>query len=85
MNSFEEIIERLKDLLSTRHNKRRVFDKDVALYLGIPYKKLSRYKRSNKIPYYEISEFCYREKISMDWLLYTDYMIFIKRQVQRVE
>ncbi len=35
MRSFEEIVERLKDIISEQIGQKKVFDKDVAGALGI--------------------------------------------------
>lgn len=76
MNTVEEIIERVKDIISIRHGERKPLDKDVAQYLGITPKKLSIYKCANKMPYEELSRFCYHERVSIRWILFCEKNVF---------
>ena len=78
-NSFSEIVERLKDVISHKYNKRMILDKYVADELGMRYNTFRMYKYKNIIPMNELAIFCCKEKISLDWLLY-DYDFKIKRR-----
>jgi len=78
-NSFSEIIERIKDVISQKHKRRAVLDKFVADELGMQYNTFRIYKCKNIIPVNELAIFCCREKISLDWLLY-DKDFRIKRR-----
>ncbi len=65
-----EIIEKLKDVLSTDGKIGKVFDKDVATALGLSQVNFATMKNRNKIPYDKILDFCALKKISINWLLY---------------
>lgn len=66
----QEIIEKLKDILSAEHEGRRVFDKDVAAALGMSKESLSHLKKKNGVPYEQVSKFCAARKISINWVLF---------------
>ncbi len=70
MTTFENIVERLKDIISVGLGSKRVFDKDVAVALGVEPINFATMKKRNKIPFRELSEFCARQKISLNWLLF---------------
>lgn len=64
------VIEKLKDVISTEIGNKRVFDKDVAISLGLSKESLAQHKKNNTIPYREISYFCANKKISINWVLF---------------
>ncbi|WP_457608675.1 LexA family transcriptional regulator [Nitratifractor sp.] len=70
MIDFQEIIERIKDIISTKKIGSRVYDKDVAAELGIAQATFATMKKRGSIPYREIMEFCARKKISINWLFF---------------
>ncbi|WP_456428362.1 LexA family transcriptional regulator [Nitratifractor sp.] len=70
MVDFQEVIERLKDILSSKKIGRKVYDKDVAAELGIAQATFATMKKRGSIPYREIMEFCARKKISINWLFF---------------
>lgn len=76
MQSVEEIIERIKDLISLKQGDRPISDKDIAIYIDICPKKLSYYKKNNMLPYEEIFLFCVKEDIEEEWLLFSDINYF---------
>lgn len=63
MRPMAVIIESLKSLKGLRN------DADVAQLLGIKAKTLATMKARNSIPYEELTSFCSREGISLNWLL----------------
>lgn len=65
-----EIIEKLKDVLSTDGKEGKVFDKDVAEALGLSQVNFATMKNRNKIPFSNVLDFCALKKISINWLLY---------------
>ena len=65
-----EIIEKLKDILSADGKSGKIFDKDVAISLGLSQVNFATMKNRNKIPYNRILDFCALKKISINWLLY---------------
>ncbi len=66
----EEIINKLKDILSTDGKNGKVFDKDVAQSLDLSQANFATMKNRGKIPYTNILNFCAKRKISINWLLY---------------
>jgi len=70
MIAFDEVIERLKDILSEDVGDKKVYDKDVAVYLDISAASFATMKKRNRIPYEEIVAFCSKRKISINWLLF---------------
>jgi len=70
MTNLQEIIEKIKDIISTKKIGGKVFDKDVAAELGISQATFATMKKRKAIPYKEIMEFCARKKISINWLFF---------------
>ena len=68
-NSFEEIVERIKDVISKDYN-RRIFDKDVAKELNLKPITVTIYKSTNRLPLNNLAYFCKKRKVSLDWLLF---------------
>jgi len=65
-----EIIDKLKDILSTDGVNGKIFDKDVANSLELSQANFATMKNRGKIPYSNILNFCAKKKISINWLLY---------------
>jgi len=65
-----EIIEKLKDVLSTDGKMGKIFDKDVANALQLSQANFATMKNRGKIPFSNILDFCAIKKISINWLLY---------------
>ncbi|NQY23828.1 MAG: helix-turn-helix transcriptional regulator [Campylobacteraceae bacterium] len=65
-----EIIEKLKDVLSTDGKMGKIFDKDVACALDLSQANFATMKNRGKIPFSNILDFCALKKISINWLLY---------------
>ena len=70
MINFLDVIDKIKDIISTKKKERRIYDKDVATELGIPQATFATMKKREAIPYREIMEFCARKKISINWLFF---------------
>ena len=66
----DEIIEKLKDILSTDGRNGKIFDKDVAESLDLSQANFATMKNRGKIPFSNILNFCAKKKISINWLLY---------------
>ncbi|RXJ87593.1 S24 family peptidase [Arcobacter sp. CECT 8985] len=65
-----EIIEKLKDVISADGKSGKVFDKDVATQLELSQANFATMKNRGKIPFQNILDFCAKKKISINWLLY---------------
>lgn len=67
---IENIIDKLKDILSNEMPNKKVFDKDVAAALNLSKESLSMMKKNKSIPYEQIAKFCAIRKISINWVLF---------------
>lgn len=70
MNSFANIVEEIKNIISPELSPKKVFDKDVAEALGISQMNFATMKKRNKIPFNELLDFCAKKTISINWMLY---------------
>ncbi len=70
MLEFNEILERLKDIISSKKIGKQVYDKDVAIELGISPATFTTMKKRGSIPYKDIMAFCAKNKISINWLFF---------------
>jgi phage repressor protein C with HTH and peptisase S24 domain len=70
MNSFSDIVEEIKSVVSPEFTPKKVFDKDVAEVLGISQMNFATMKKRNKIPFAELLDFCAKRSISINWMLY---------------
>ena len=70
MNSFTEIVEEIKSIVSSDFTSKKVFDKDIADVLGISQMNFATMKKRNKIPFSELLDFCATKSISINWILY---------------
>jgi len=70
MNSFANIVEEIKSIISNEFGSKKVFDKDVADVLGISQMNFATMKKRDKIPFTELLDFCAQKAISINWLLY---------------
>jgi DNA-binding Xre family transcriptional regulator len=66
---YAVVMEKVKKILSEGAEK-RIFDKDIAAALGITKEHLCVLKRRDKIPFEELTYFCAKHKISINWLLF---------------
>ncbi len=70
MNSFNEIIERIKDILSQDIPSRYILDKDVARELGMKPMTFATMKCRGIIPFREIMLFCAKRRININWMFF---------------
>ena len=70
MLDINEIIEKLRDVLSSEKNSGKVFDKEIASALDITTVNFATIKKRNSVPFSNILDFCAIKKISINWLLY---------------
>jgi phage repressor protein C with HTH and peptisase S24 domain len=83
MLRFNEVIEKLKDIISESKLGGKVFDKDVAEALHIPQATFATMKKRNSIPYEEILEFCALKKISVNWLFFDQAVDMLKAETEK--
>jgi len=70
MNSFANMVEEIKSIVSPEFAPKKVFDKDVAEILGISQMNFATMKKRDKIPFSELLDFCAKRSISINWMLY---------------
>ena len=70
MFNISEIIEKLRDVLSSEKNNGKVFDKDIANALDLTSVNFATMKKRNSVPFSNILNFCALKKISINWMLY---------------
>lgn len=69
MLNFEEIVEKLRDVLSSER-RGKVFDKDIATALDLTSVNFASMKKRNSVPFTNLLDFCALKKISINWMLY---------------
>jgi len=70
MFNINEIIEKLRDVLSSEKKDGKVFDKDIANALELTSVNFATMKKRNSVPFSNILDFCALKKISINWMLY---------------
>lgn len=70
MIDFLKVIERLKSILTQQLQKNKIYDRDVAAVLELDPQYFAVIKRRNKIPYEAIANYCQKNHISMNWILF---------------
>ncbi len=70
MQNYNEILEKLKDILSKELDNKKVFNKDIAQALNINYDVFRKAKQYNRVPYYEIMQFLAKRNISINWFFF---------------
>jgi len=69
MMEFQEISQRLKEVVSQIDKKEKVLDKDIAHALSLDPQYYAVIKRRKKIPYEAIAFFCKKNRLSINWVL----------------
>ncbi|KLE05580.1 S24 family peptidase [Aliarcobacter butzleri] len=70
MQNYNEILEKLKDILSKELDNKKVFDKDIAQALNINYDVFRKAKQYNRVPYLEIMQLLAKRNISINWFFF---------------
>lgn len=70
MKSFSDIVEQIKDIISSEIPGKKVFDKDIAEALQLSQMNFATMKKRNRLPFNELLDFCAKRSISINWLLY---------------
>ncbi len=83
MKTIIEILESMKDILSSETNDKKIFDKDLAKSLDINHFTLATMKKRGKLPYDKILDFCAKRKISINWLLYDQVIDSIRDETEK--
>lgn len=70
MVSMEDVVERIKDVISKDFADTKVLDKNVAHALGITPAALAVKKSRNLLPYDKLTMFCIENKVNTNWLFF---------------
>lgn len=70
MVKMQDIVERIKDVISKDFPKDKVLDKNVAHELGISPGALAVQKTRDLVPYDELTMFCIKRKVNLNWLFF---------------
>lgn len=70
MKTFNDIVENIKDIISSEIPGKKIFDKDVAELLEVTQMNFATMKKRDKVPFNELLDFCAKRTISINWLLY---------------
>jgi hypothetical protein len=69
MIDFQEVMQRIKEILIIKTKKEKILDRDIADTLKLDPQYYAVIKRRKKIPYEKLAYFCKENKISMNWIL----------------
>ncbi len=69
MIEFQDVMQRVKEILLEENNKEKILDRDIASSLNLDPQYFAVIKRRKKIPYEKLAYFCKENKISMNWIL----------------
>jgi hypothetical protein len=69
MIEFQDVMQRVKEILLQKSKKTKILDKDIANALELDPQYFAVIKRRKKIPYEAIAYFCKRYNVNMNWLL----------------
>ncbi len=69
MIDFNEVMRRIKEILTNQTKKEKILDRDIAKSLNLDPQYFAVIKRRKKIPYEKLAYFCKENKISMNWIL----------------
>lgn len=80
---FEEIEERIKDIISHEVGDKKVTVKMVASALDMGYRSYMRSKTSEVVPVDALCGFCAQRGISINWMLYDQQTDIIKEETDK--
>ena len=83
MFNSEDVLARMKEIISEETGKKKVFDKDVAEALGVKQLTFATIKRRGKLPINEVLDFCAKRRISINWLLYNQATRSLEEKTDR--
>ncbi len=69
MIDFHDVMQRVKQVLSTQSNKKKILDRDIADSLELDPQYFAVIKRRKKIPYEPLAHFCKQHNVSLNWIL----------------
>lgn len=82
MNSFDEVMERIRDVISGEKDG-RVMDRDVAKALDLTSGNLATLKSRDRLPIEAIAAFCAKRSISINWILFNQSAESVVKNTER--
>ncbi|MDR2153200.1 MAG: helix-turn-helix domain-containing protein [Helicobacteraceae bacterium] len=70
MKRVEEVLERIREIIASEANGKRVKDADIARELGVSAGALATLKNRDRLPIEEIAAFCAKRRVSINWVLF---------------
>lgn len=70
MQNCNEILEKIKDILSQELGNKKVLDKDIAKVLNINYDVFRKAKQYNRVLYWEIMQFLAKRNLSINYFFF---------------
>ncbi|HFS85231.1 MAG TPA: hypothetical protein ENK72_01270 [Epsilonproteobacteria bacterium] len=70
MIQFNEIMQRIEEVIAAGNDNRRIYNKEIAQALNLTPEYFAVIKKRGKIPYEAIATFCRNRKISINWVLF---------------
>ena len=67
---FNEMMQRIKEVITLHSENRRIYNKEVAQALNLTPEYFAVIKKREKIPYEAIALFCQKQNISINWVLF---------------
>jgi hypothetical protein len=83
MYNVDEVMDRMKVVLCDGDVYQKVYDKDIAIALGISVQSLTNYKARSALPTDEIGIFCAKRRISYNWLVFNQLTSSLEDKTMR--
>lgn len=77
MIDFYEVMQRMKQILTSQIKKEKILDKDIAEALALNPQYFAVIKRRKKIPYEAIAYFSKNNKLNMTWILFNQKPMYL--------
>ncbi len=71
MIDFDEVMQRMRSILSTQIKKKKILDKDIAIALQIDPQNYAVIKRRKRVPLEAIVYFSKTHKLNVNWILFS--------------
>ncbi|MEY3090344.1 MAG: hypothetical protein RL113_660 [Pseudomonadota bacterium] len=78
MIEFQQVMQRIKEILSKQMQKEKILDKDIADSLELDPQYFAVIKRRKKIPYESLAYFSTRYHINLNWILLNQQPTYLK-------
>ncbi len=66
---FNNIMQRLEEVIREKNNKNKILNKEIAKELGLTPDYFAVIKKRGKIPYLSLALFAQKEGLNLNWLL----------------